>query len=105
MASSSTDITEIPESNGDTIEIPRYQEPNPFGYTEIQKAKRNKAIRDAMKDYPHLPRLWIEWMYDVIENKPSDEVTRIMENNEWDKPPEKPHQNGGVMKSMEVLDQ
>lgn len=96
---------EVPETNGNTIDIPRYQEPNPFGYTEIQKATRNKAIRDAMKDYPHLPRLWIEWMYDVTTNMPSNELTRIMENNEWDAEPEKKHTMGGVVKSMEVLEQ
>lgn len=105
MASSSTDtLVEVPESNGDTIDIPRYQEPNPFNYTELQKAKRNKAIKDAMKDYPHLPRLWIEWMYDVVENKPVNEVEEIIEKNLWDAPPDKPHKLGGVMKSMEVLD-
>lgn len=97
MASSSTDISEI-------TEIPRHQESNPFGYTESQKAKRNKAIRDAMKDYPHLPRMWIEMMYDVIENKPVSEVEEIMDKNLWDIPPEKSHEMGGVIKTMEVLD-
>ncbi len=59
MASSSTDIEPITTD----MEIPRHTESNPFGYTEVQKAKRNKAIRDAMRDYPHLPKLWISWMY------------------------------------------
>lgn len=89
------------DSSGGEI-IPRYEEPNPFGYTEVQKAKRTKAIRDAMKDYSHLPRMWVEWMYDVIENKPVEEVTRIMNNNEWDKDPETPFRLGGVEKSMTV---
>ncbi len=86
------------------IEIPRYTEPNPFNYTEIQKAKRNKAIRDAARDYPHLPRLWVEWMYDVVENKPVSEVEEIMEKNLWDKPPENTHDFGGVIQTMEVID-
>lgn len=100
MASSSTDIEPITTE----IEIPRHTESNPFNYTEVQKAKRNKAVRDAMKDYPQLPRMWIEMMYDVIENKPVSEVDDIMNNNLWDKPPEKKHDFGGTVKCMEVID-
>jgi len=97
-ASSST------ENTGDTttVEIPRHKPNNPFNYSEFEKSKRAKAIRDAEKDYPSVPPLWIEWLYDVIQNKDAEEVKRIIENNEWDKEPEHKYQQGGVLQSMVV---
>ena len=93
----------MPEENSENaVEIPRYKESNPFNYTEVQKAKKNKSVRDAMKEYPDLPRLWIEWMYDVIENKPVSEVENIMNNNLWDVAPDKQHDLGGITKTMTV---
>lgn len=85
-------------------EIPRYEMPNPFNYTEQQKSVRAKAIRDAIKDYPNVSPMWIEWIYDVIQNKDPEEVQRIMDNNEWDVPPEKQHDQGGVVKSLVIED-
>jgi NADH:ubiquinone oxidoreductase subunit len=97
-ASSSTENSE----DTTTIEIPRYKPNNPFNYSEFDKSKRAKAIRDAEKDYPTVPPMWIEWLYDVIENKDPEEVKRIIENNEWDKEPEQKHTLGGTLKSMVI---
>ena len=89
-------------SSSTDIEIPRHVESNPFNYTEKQKAVRRKAIKDMGRDYPNLPHLWIEWLYDVIQNKPVSEVEEIMEKNLWDKPPEKSYDIGGAIKAMTI---
>lgn len=89
-------------SNENDVEIPRHVESNPFNYTEKQKAIRRKAIKDMGRDYPNLPHLWIEWLYDVIQNKPVSEVEEIMEKNLWDKPPENSYDMGGVVKAMTI---
>ena len=85
-------------------EIPRYEEKNPFNYTKVELARRKKAIRDAEKDYPGVPALWIEWMYDLIEQKGEDEIERIIENGEWSKEINEERQFGGTQATCEVLD-
>ena len=92
---------DLPSSSTD-IEIPRHVEANPFNYTEKQKAVRRKAIKDMGRDYPNLPHLWIEWLYDVIQNKPVSEVEEIIEKNLWDVPPETSHDTGGAIKAMTI---
>ena len=84
------------------IEIQRHKPNNPFNYSEFEKSKRAKAVRDAERDYPTVPPMWIEWLYDVIENKNPDELKRIIENNEWDKEPENKYDTGGILKSMVI---
>lgn len=85
-------------------EIPRYEEKNPFNYTKVELAKRKKAIRDAEKDYPGVPALWIEWMYDLIENKGEKEIERIIESGEWADELNKDREFGGTKVACEVLD-
>ena len=77
--------------------IPRYEEPNPFNYDALELAKRKKAVNDAVKDYPNLPPLWIEWMYDLIRQKPVDEVRRIIINREWETAPKERTQAGSII--------
>ena len=67
-------------------ELPRYQPENPYNYTNVELAKRTKAIKDIHKDYPTVNVAWAEWLYDTIENMPEAEVQEIMEKNLWDKP-------------------
>jgi len=86
-------------------EIPRCPEPrNPYNYTELEKAKKALAIKDAVRDYPRLPEKWIEWMYDTIENKPKEEVDRIINEKLWEKPIKPDRMTGGTIKgALEVL--
>ena len=67
-------------------ELPRYQPENPYNYTNVELAKRTKAIKDIHKDYPKVNVAWAEWLCDTIENMPEAEVQEIMEKNLWDKP-------------------
>jgi hypothetical protein len=85
-------------------EIPRHQPKNPFNYSKVELAKRKKAVSDAEKDYPNVPGLWIEWMYDLLEQKGEAEVNRIIESGEWEKQTNLDRQYGGTLKSCEILD-
>ena len=85
-------------------EIPRHEPKNPFNYSKVELAKRKKAVSDAEKDYPAVPGLWIEWMYDLLEQKGEEEVNRIIESGEWEKQTNPNRQFGGTLKSCEVLD-
>ncbi len=83
-------------------EIPRHEPENPFNYSPLQLATRKKAIRDAKRDYPNLPEMWIEWMYDVVENTPKDEINDVIANKKWECSGEI-KQNGGVVECMDIL--
>ncbi len=85
-------------------EIPRYEPKNPFNYSKVQLAKRKKAVSDAEKDFPNVPGLWIEWMYDLLEQKTESEIEKLIESGEWEKHTNTERQHGGTMQSGEVLD-
>ena len=85
-------------------EIPRYEAPNPFKYTKVQLATRKRALLDMKKDYPSLPDGWLEMVYDFYVYTGEEEVARIMESGEWEKPGKFSGKLGGILKNMEVLD-
>lgn len=58
---------------------------NPHNYTELELAKREKAIKDMGRDHPTIPPKWLEWLYDIVENKPQEEIEDIINNNKWSK--------------------
>ena len=84
-------------------EIPRAVRPNPYNYTNLQFAKRDKAIKDMEKDFPNIPYKWLEWLYDTIENKPKEEVEEIINSGAWEKPINLDRMKGGVLKNAEVI--
>ena len=93
-------MTEIESQD---LEIPRAKRPNPFNYDNLQFAVRDKAVRDMEKDFPTVPQKWLEWLYDTIENKPKDEVERIIKEGLWEKNI-KERMGGGVIKdAMQVF--
>jgi len=78
-------------SNNLTINnvMDRYKESNHWNYTEEQKSVRKKALKAMRTDYPDLPPLWIENIYDLITNKTSEEVQQIIDSKSWEQPPKK----------------
>ena len=86
-------------------ELPRYEAPNPYNYNPIQMAKRKRDIKAMIIDYPSVNPMWCEWMYDIIENMPPDEVNDIIMKGLWEGP-SKLHSKAtsGVFNTVEVLD-
>ena len=39
------------------------------------------CLKDIQKDYPTVNAAWIQWLYDVIESMPEEEVKQIMNKN------------------------
>ena len=78
-------------------EIPRATRPNPYNYTPLQFATRDKAINDMNKDFPNIPYKWLEWLYDTIENKDPEEVEKIINEGLWEKPVNTTRQLGGTL--------
>jgi len=78
-------------------EFKRYETPNPYNYTDEQLAMRKRAIRDAIRDHPHIPEGWIEQAYDVVENSDWNELKKQIDNTEV-----KERATGGVIECMTV---
>ena len=85
--------------------IPRTAPPkNIHNYTELELVTKEKAIKDASKDYPRLPPKWIEWLYDAVETKPKEEIEKIINEKLWEKQINTTRQSGGVIKdALEIL--
>ena len=82
---------------------PRTKRPNPLNYTELQMATRDMQLRDMGTAHPKIPYKWLEWLYDTIENKPKEEVDKIINEKLWEDPINLTRQMGGIIKgSMTV---
>jgi len=86
-----------------SLDIPRAKRPNPFNYDDLQLAVRDKAIRDMERDFPKVPQKWLEWLYDTIENKPKDEVEKIIKEGLWEKQIKKRMEGGVIKDAMKVF--
>ena len=87
-------------------DLPRYQAPNPYNYTPVQLAKRTRDLKQIVRDFPTVPPLWCEWMYDVIENTPPEEVEKIINEKLWEKPSEKfSKAPGGTLNTVECFNE
>ena len=69
--------------------IPRYSAENPYEYTKEDLAKRKKALIDIRRDFPKVNEQWAEWLYDVLEHTPQDEIKEIINKGLWESPPVK----------------
>jgi len=85
--------------------IPRYEKPNPYNYTKVQLAEKKSAVRAMIKDYPTVPPMWCEWLYDVITNKPKEEVEKIINEGLWETPSKFAKPLGGTFKTVEVFNE
>lgn len=86
-------------------DLPRYTKPNPYNYTQTQLNTRTSALREMVKDYPNVPPMWCEWLYDVITNKSQEEVENIINNKLWETPSKFAVAPGGTLNSVECFNE
>jgi len=85
--------------------VPRYVAPNPYNYDKLQIATRTSAIKAMIKDYPTVPPMWVEWLYDVITNKPQEEVEKIIKEGLWEGPSKFAKAAGGTLNTVECFNE
>ena len=78
---------------------------NPYNYTKTDFAKRKRDIKAMIRDYPSVSPMWCEWLYDIIENMPKEEVEKIINEGLWEGPSKFPIAQGGVLNSVEVFNE
>jgi len=67
----------------DLAQLERAKPSNPYNYSKIDLAKKEQAIKAAMRDYPNIPAFYIEMAYDCVENTPEDEMKEIIDKDLW----------------------
>lgn len=93
----------IDASNSVWDQFDRAVPSNPYNYTEIQLIKRENTLKAMARDYPTLPRKWLEWSFDTIDNK-SEEDQQAIIDGAWDKlPRDKKPEYEGVAQTVEHL--
>ena len=98
------DITQqIDKNHGVWDEFERAVPDNPYNYTELELVMREQTLKAMARDWPRLPRKWLEWTFDSIDRLPADEQKAICEEGAWDKLKRKPVDYQGVKKSVEHL--
>ena len=86
-------------------EFERYKDANHYNYTDLELSIKKKAIRDAIRDYPNVPEIWIDWLYDVVEKGHSkEEIADIIDNNKWGGPAKERNMGGQIVGAVDVLD-
>lgn len=83
--------------------VPRAERPNPYGYTNLELAEKDKAVADMLERHPNIPPKWLEWLWDTWKRKGEDEMQRIIDSGEWDEPLVK-RQIGGIIKDAMTVE-
>ena len=101
---SGTEVEEVREIIPGT-DLPRAKMPNPYNYTNMQLAKRKRDLKALTNDYPGVNPMWAEWIYDVIENMPHEEVEEIVNKGLWEGPSKFHTAPGGILNSVECFNE
>lgn len=73
-------------------EFPRYEKPNKFNYDDLTLARKNKEMRELIRDFPDVSPFYIEMFWDLLENASPEEKEKM---KEWKKSKPKPRPKGG----------
>ena len=84
--------------------LPRHQPENLMNYSNLDMAKRKKALLDMKKDYPSLPEGWLEMVYDFNEHTPATEIEEIINSDKYSTPGKFSNVTGGTLTCGEILD-
>ena len=67
---------------------PTKRQLNGYKYSPKEEAEKNATIKQMMRDFPQTPggELWCEWVYDFVKQTPPEELDRMIESGEFDRP-------------------
>jgi hypothetical protein len=85
------------------VGLPRHQPNNPYKYSKTELAVRKSAIKALHRDFPDVPLLWAELVYDTMNHLKDEEVQEMIDKGLFDKE-SKYKAIGGVSNDVEVLD-
>lgn len=71
-------------------EIPRYEMPNPRGYTNLQLEEKQKQVKKLHKDHPNVPEYYLEMLYDYLFSKDEETLKKMINENVHGEPAKNP---------------
>ena len=74
------------------------------GYTPVELATRSKHLKEMERDYPNVPYKWIEMIYDWHHSQSVEEVERIVNSGECERPGKFSCAQGGMLYTASIED-
>ena len=71
-------------------DIPRYEPPNPRGYTKMQLEEKAKKVKELHNDYPNVSETWLEMLYDFLFSKDEETLNKMVNEGLYDGPAKNP---------------
>lgn len=57
-----------------------------YEYTPLEQAQKDLALRQAARDFPDVPLMWREWVYDYVTKQVGEEeFSRRVERGDYEK--------------------
>jgi len=53
---------------------------------KVKKVRRDLEIKAAIRDFPKVPKLYVEWMWDVVDSMSKEEQDEIIQKGLWEVP-------------------
>ena len=53
---------------------------------KVKKVRRDLEIKAAIRDFPKVPKLYVEWMWDVVDSMSKEEQDEIISKGLWEVP-------------------
>lgn len=61
-------------------------------------ARRTNDVKELQEKYPQLPYLWLDMLWNFWNEKGEEEVQKIIDSKEWEKPSTRAYAQGGLVK-------
>lgn len=71
-------------------EVPRYEMPNPRGYTNLQLEDKKKQVKKLHADFPNVPEYYLEMLYDYLASKDEETLKKMVDENVHGEPAKNP---------------
>ena len=75
---------------------------NAKGLTQEEIEQRDRDTHEMMKMYPKINPLWADIIWNFCHRTPKERLREIIDNKEFEKPPTKEYQKGGIFKGCTV---
>ena len=71
-------------------EVPRYEMPNPRGYSNLQLEDKRKQVKKLHMEYPKVPEYYLGMLYDYLASKDEETLKKMVNENVHGEPPRNP---------------
>ena len=69
----------------DVKDMPRHEEEDPLGLTNVQIEERKAAVREIMAVHPHISGQWVEYLWNYLRDCTEEECRHMVNAGELKK--------------------